>query len=63
VEGIELDLDAKFGPQGRKLLPRVHALPDLAALRALARSIKAATTLAEVREFLPRAKKSGPRSN
>jgi hypothetical protein len=59
MEGIELVLDVKFGLRGRKLLPRVRALRDVAALRALARAIFAATTLAEVREPLAPAKKLG----
>ncbi len=35
LDGITEDLDAKFGQRGRRLLPRIRALEDVAALRAL----------------------------
>ncbi|MFO0965309.1 MAG: hypothetical protein U0793_06945 [Gemmataceae bacterium] len=51
LEGIVLDLDAKFGRPGRKFLPRIRelALPDL---RKLAKFLKTAETLDDVRGFL-----------
>jgi hypothetical protein len=54
LEGIELGLDVKFGQRGRRLLPRISALDDVATLRALSRVLKSATTLEEVRALLPR---------
>jgi hypothetical protein len=58
LEGIAQDLDVKFGQRGRRLLPRVRALEEVAALRTLSRKLKAATTLDEVRALLPREPKA-----
>jgi hypothetical protein len=58
LEGIAQDLDVKFGQRGRRLLPRVRALEEVAALRTLSRKLKTATTLDEVRALLPREPKA-----
>jgi hypothetical protein len=59
-EGIAVALEAKFGKPGRKLLPQVRELQDLAALRALSRALlKSATTLDEVRKLLPQGPNTG----
>src|SRR5260370_39998554 len=58
-EGIAVGLEAKFGKPGRKLLPKVGELQDLAALRALSRALMTATTLDEVRMLLPRGPNTG----
>jgi predicted transposase YdaD len=54
--GIALALDLKFGPPARKLLPKVRALSDLAALDALMPAIKTAESLDDVRKLLQDAK-------
>jgi hypothetical protein len=51
LEGIALALEVKFGAEGRKLLRKARSL-ELDELRKLARLLKRAETLDEVREYL-----------
>lgn len=51
-EAIAMDLKAKFGQSGGKLMPQVRQVSDVAALRELAKFIKTATTAQEVRRHL-----------
>ena len=52
-EAIVLALQAMFGPRARKLLPKVRALQDSKALRALARTVVSAESLEAVQQHLP----------
>lgn len=49
---VEAFLEAKFGPEGRKLLKKVNALSEPEQLHELAAFLKTATTVKEVSEFL-----------
>jgi hypothetical protein len=49
LEGLEVGLELKFGPEGLQLLPELRQLTDVAVLREVLRAIKTATTLDELR--------------
>jgi hypothetical protein len=51
LKGIELGLDLKFGAEGLKLMPELHALPDHEVLEAVLDAIKAANTPDELRRI------------
>jgi hypothetical protein len=51
-ENIALDLEVKFGAADAKLMKSVQKIQDLAQLRSLAKAIKKAATLAEVRALV-----------
>ena len=52
LEGIEWTLDIKFGTEGVKLMGEISPALDLDDLRAIAKAIKSAGTLDEVRRSL-----------
>jgi len=52
LEGIDILLDLRFGAKGRKLMPVVKTIEDPDELRKLARFLKKAQTLDEVRAYL-----------
>ncbi|MBI1830647.1 MAG: hypothetical protein HYR84_04265 [Planctomycetes bacterium] len=52
LEGIALLMDMRFGARGRKLMPAIRTIADPDRLRKLARFLKKAETLDEVREYL-----------
>jgi flagellar biosynthesis/type III secretory pathway protein FliH len=52
-QGLALGLKLKFGPSGRKLMPRIKRIEDIAVLEALQRSLDKAATLDEFRDALP----------
>jgi hypothetical protein len=51
LEGIQLALELKFGPEGLKLLPEIRELGELDVLRAVLQAIKTATTPDELRQI------------
>lgn len=55
LEAIELGLDLKFGVDGVALMPEIHALPDLATLRAVKGAILPAHTVDDIRAVYRRA--------
>jgi hypothetical protein len=52
-QGLALGLKLKFGQSGRKLMPRIKRIEDIAVLEALQRSLDKAATLDEFRDTLP----------
>jgi predicted transposase YdaD len=57
-EGIAVALEAKFGPPGRKLISRVRQIAGIARLRRLAKVIKTAPSIEDVRQHLRNERKS-----
>jgi hypothetical protein len=52
-QGLALGLKLKFGPSGKKLLPRIKRIEDITVLESLQRVLDKAATLNEFRDALP----------
>ena len=50
LEGIELGLELKYGPEGLKLLQEIRQIEHLDVLRAVLRAIRTASTPEELRK-------------